>query len=114
MRKKILILSFIFAMFFISNTFFAEEPFLENITFTNYISKKKDIYKILQNGDISKNGVVRYKFNGSISTNQAFYKFGIFWAGVQRKNNLLEIFPSFSGKKGVTFNKKPIATLTNQ
>ncbi len=81
---------------------------------TNYISKRQDLYTMLSNGDIAKNGTVRYKFEGGISTNTAYYKMGAFWAGVRYRDNLLEIFPSFSGKKGVRFDKKPIAVLTNR
>lgn len=98
---------------FISSISHTTEIFLKDIKNNTYISKRGDIYQVLSNGNITKNSKVRYKFAGSISTNQAYYKLGAFWAGVQYRKNLLEIFPSFSGKKGVRFDKKPISTLTN-
>lgn len=106
--KIVLLLSLL-----ISSNAFTEEIFLQNIINNKYISKRGDTYQILSNGNITKNDKVRYKFAGSISTNQAYYKLGAFWAGVQYRDNLLEIFPSFSGKKGVRFDKKSISTLTN-
>ncbi len=78
-----------------------------------YLSKRNDSYQMLANGDITKNGKVAYTFAGSISTNEAYYKMGAFWSGIQIDGNLMKVFPSFTGKGGVRFDKKPIAVLTN-
>ncbi len=78
-----------------------------------YLSKRNDSYKMLENGDITKNGKVAYTFAGSISTNEAYYKMGAFWSGIQIDGNLMKVYPSFTGKSGVRFDKKPIAVLTN-
>lgn len=80
----------------------------------SFVSRKGDVYTVLENGDISKNGQPRYKFAGSLNAGQAYYKLGSNWAGVAYNGERMDIFRSFFVKVGVRFDKRPFAVLIAQ
>ena len=89
------------------------DPFLSAMRGKSFISRKGDVFQVMENGDIHKNGEPRYTFAGGINSRRAYYKKGkMGWAGVNFEEPYLHVHLSVLGKLGVNFKKKPMATLS--